>query len=579
MIGTRLGPYELVEEIGKGGMATVYRAYQPGMDRFVAVKVIHRSVAADVSSLERFQREARLVTRLEHPHVLPIYDYNALHNPPFIIMRYLESGTLKDVMEEIRLPLSEVAYMMRQVASALDYAHRQGVVHRDIKPSNIMVDQDGNAFLTDFGVARLMGKSDQSLTVTGFTVGTPGYMSPEQGVGADNIDHRTDIYALGVMLFEMVTGTMPFNADTPMAVIMQHINNPVPDVRQFNAELPLEVNLVITKAMAKHPDDRYETAMDFADALVELLGTSVMSTPAMLRQAAQSSVERIRQHREANQEEIKRTLSLFAQQRAQEGANPYSTILLPNQSYPSPITPSGSYQAAQYITPTPLSTQTFAPPNRWQPLLWLAVGALLVAFAGAAALLFSREQGPTAQMLTQTAVLMLLSETPNVPLVEAVRVVTVRSGPGSLYPALVRLEAGQRLDIIGITEDGSWYQVMLEEGETGWITAAPSSVKGLGPVDGVPIAAAPTGTVTPTDLPTRTPTLTPTATPATPVVRMSRALTVRGGPGSNYPSMSMLEIDEQLDLVGISEDGAWLQVLLADGSRGWVTNSSSLISV
>src|SRR5262245_39274680 len=152
MIGTRLGPYEIVEEIGKGGMATVYRAYQPNVGRFVAVKVIHRYIAGDSTALERFQREARLIARLEHPHLLPVYDFDASHDPPYIVMRYLEGGTLKEVIDHVTLPLGEVAYLLRQVSSALDYAHRQGVVHRDIKPSNIMIDPDGNAFVADFGI-------------------------------------------------------------------------------------------------------------------------------------------------------------------------------------------------------------------------------------------------------------------------------------------------------------------------------------------------------------------------------------------------------------------------------------------
>src|SRR5215468_5451427 len=187
MIGTRLGQYELVEEVGKGGMATVFRAYQPNVDRYVAVKVIHRSIATDATNLERFQREARLVTKLEHPHLLPIHDYDGAHDPPYIVMRYLESGTLKDVLDHGKIPFEEIVYMMRQIASALDYAHRQGVIHRDIKPSNILIDADGNAFLTDFGIAR-MTEAGQGLTQTGYAVGTPGYMSPEQGMGLDTVD-------------------------------------------------------------------------------------------------------------------------------------------------------------------------------------------------------------------------------------------------------------------------------------------------------------------------------------------------------------------------------------------------------
>jgi len=205
MIGTRLGPYVPVEEIAKGGMATIYRAYDPNVDRFVALKVLHRSIAGDPRSMERFQRESKLVIHLEHPHLLPIYDYSANHDPPYIVMRYLEGCTLSDVLDKVIPPLGEIAFMMRQIASALDYAHRQDVVHRDIKPSNILIDQDGNAFITDFGIARMMGIAD-GLTIThpGFTIGTPGYMAPEQSMEHARVDHRADIYSLGVLLFRLV---------------------------------------------------------------------------------------------------------------------------------------------------------------------------------------------------------------------------------------------------------------------------------------------------------------------------------------------------------------------------------------
>ena len=158
MLGEHIGSYEILEEIGKGGMATVYRARQASVERDVAVKAIRRAVAADADAIQRFQREAKLIARLEHPHILPVYDFDAAHDPPYLVMRYLDSGTLDDVLDQGPLPLDEVAYLMRQVCSALDYAHRQGIVHRDIKPSNIMIDQEGNAFVSDLGIARIVSE-------------------------------------------------------------------------------------------------------------------------------------------------------------------------------------------------------------------------------------------------------------------------------------------------------------------------------------------------------------------------------------------------------------------------------------
>ncbi|MBI5958851.1 MAG: serine/threonine protein kinase [Chloroflexi bacterium] len=288
MIGSKLGPYEILEEIGRGGMATVYRAYQANMDRHVAIKIIHRAIAGESTALDRFQREARLVARLEHPHILPVYDYEGAHDPPYIVMRYMPTGTLKNILDQARLQLSETAYLVRQISSALDYAHRQGVVHRDIKPSNIMVDAEGNAFLTDFGIARIV-EGSQTLTATGLAVGTPGYMAPEQGMGLP-IDGRADIYALAVMIFELLTGKTPFQAETPMAVILKHINDPVPSATALNDTLSPEVDRVLTRGMAKNPDERYQTATELANDLLSTAGVSATATPRNLQAIAAKTI-------------------------------------------------------------------------------------------------------------------------------------------------------------------------------------------------------------------------------------------------------------------------------------------------
>lgn len=359
MIGQRLGPYEVIEEIGRGGMATVYRAYQPSAGRYVAIKVIHYSIANDPMAVERFQREARLIARLEHPHLLPLYDVDALHIPPYIVMRYLEGGTLREILDRTKsLPLGDIAYLLRQIAAALDYAHRQGVVHRDIKPSNLMVDQDGNAFLMDFGVARLvslggdaatMGGLGMTLTQGGFAVGTPGYMSPEQCMGLDKIDARADIYSLGVMLFEMVTGTLPFVGETPMSAILKHLNDPVPSASALNAALPPGVDNVIRKAMAKKPEDRQQTATELTDDFTKALGSISRSMrPTLLREGAEEAVQHIRERRGENQAQIDATMAEFEALRpqtgqsnvaARKGAVTSAAISDPDENVPTILTP------------------------------------------------------------------------------------------------------------------------------------------------------------------------------------------------------------------------------------------------
>jgi formylglycine-generating enzyme required for sulfatase activity/Tfp pilus assembly protein PilF len=265
-IGMRLGGYQIVEQIGQGGMATVCKAYQPSMDRYVAIKILPSHFTEDKSFVGRFTQEARTLARLEHPHILPVYDYGEQEGITYLVMRYVEAGTLKDLItREGPIEVKEAARIVSQVASALECGHSQGVVHRDIKPSNVLVDQYGNTFLTDFGIAKLVAETAQ-FTASGAIIGTPAYMSPEQGMGQP-VDARCDIYSLGVVLYELVTGRVPFQAETPLAVLLKHLNAPLPPPRQIKPDLPAAVERVILKAMAKSPDDRYQTAQEMVAAL------------------------------------------------------------------------------------------------------------------------------------------------------------------------------------------------------------------------------------------------------------------------------------------------------------------------
>jgi len=192
LIGQTLGPYRLISQIGAGGMATVYKAYQPSMDRYVAIKVLPPYLSQDEQFARRFQREAKAVAKLEHAHILPVHDYGEAEGITYLVMRFVEGGTLKQRITQGTPSLSEVVRLMGQIGDALDYAHRLGVIHRDVKPANVLIDGQGNTYLTDFGLARMMEASDQ-LTASGVGVGTPAYMSPEQGQGV-KVDHRSDIY-------------------------------------------------------------------------------------------------------------------------------------------------------------------------------------------------------------------------------------------------------------------------------------------------------------------------------------------------------------------------------------------------
>ena len=215
LIGRTLGEYQIVEQIGQGGMAVVYRAFQPSLERDVAIKILPPYYSQqDSTFIERFKREARAVAKLRHPNILMVISYGEEDNLTYIVMEYVEAGTLKERMDE-PLSLLDTNTFISQVASALDYAHGEGVVHRDIKPSNILMPKPDWTLLTDFGLAKIVDNS--VLTQSGVSVGTPAYMSPEQG-GGDKVDARSDIYSLGVMLYEMVVGVVPYTAETPMAV-------------------------------------------------------------------------------------------------------------------------------------------------------------------------------------------------------------------------------------------------------------------------------------------------------------------------------------------------------------------------
>lgn len=294
--GQMVGPYQVIGQLGHGGMATVYKAYHPRLDRNVAIKVMHKAFTEDAGFIARFEREAQIVAKLEHPHIVPVYDFNEIDGQPYLVMKFIEGQTLKRVLSNGPMPLPEIIRVMDDMAGALTYAHEHGVLHRDIKPSNIVIDNNGVPFLTDFGLARVT-KAGASTLSADMILGTPQYISPEQASGQSELDPRTDIYSLGVILYEMVVGRVPFNADTPYAVVHDHIYTELPRPSVINPAVPPQVEAVLMKALAKKPADRYNTAIEMMTAFKQACAEAGLTAlPDNRDKVAQQSFAKLNDH-------------------------------------------------------------------------------------------------------------------------------------------------------------------------------------------------------------------------------------------------------------------------------------------
>lgn len=288
-VGVTLDGFHIDEEVGRGGMATVYRARQLAMDRDVALKALPTHLMNHAVSLDRFKQEASIVARLEHRAIVPVYHYGEYDGVPYLVMRFMDGGSVDDLLEAGPMEPTRALAIMQQIAPGLDYAHRQDVLHRDLKPSNILMDRNGDAYITDFGIARILKPDAKPLTTSG-VVGTPSYMSPEQAQG-HALDGRSDVYALGVLLFEMLTGERPFEGDTPYSVAVKHVTEPVPSACAINPKLSTAVEHVLYKALAKRREMRYQTAVEMVAALAAALEATDDIAAQTLEAAAESAIE------------------------------------------------------------------------------------------------------------------------------------------------------------------------------------------------------------------------------------------------------------------------------------------------
>lgn len=473
LIGQKIGKYQVQNELGRGGMGVVYRAYDPDLRRTVAIKVLTQQLAADDDFVKRFQQEAIMSANLHHPHIITIYDVGAVDDLHFLIMQYLEGATLENwVRKNGPMPLAQAADVVQQIAGALDYAHDLGIVHRDIKPANIMLSPSGQATLMDFGLVR--AGAGTGLTRTGTVMGTPEYMAPEQAQDGD-IDRRTDLYSLGVVIYKLLTGRVPFSRTTPVATIYAHVNEAPPPICQVKADLPQPVEAVVSKVLSKNPADRYQRAGELARDFVI-----------------------------ASQGKMPPGLSALA------AAPPPDKTIVADAVAPSPR-PSAP--------PRPPAGRSAAPANRPFPMPLVAgLAAVLVLVIAGLGIVLSGSGGraqPTATTVAQgstppasltvaaatTAAPVVLpgSDTPtptatSLPLptptpAPEVRVlgaaVNVRSGPDMAYPILARLQKGDKVEITARTENGAWWQFMYNR-TPAWI-ACSSVITTTGLVQNAPV--------------------------------------------------------------------------------------------
>ena len=282
--GSTLGKYRVMEPLGRGGMAQVYRGYHPQLDRYVAIKILRAELVEDEEFLGRFRREAQAIANLRHPNIVQIFDFDIQDELYFMVMELLEGDTLKAYLNRYRtrntrMPYDEMVRILLDVLAGLSYAHSENIVHRDIKPANVLLSKRGQAVVTDFGIAQIIGGTQY--TASGALIGTLNYMSPEQGMKG-TADNRSDLYAVGIMLYEMLTGHTPYDADTPLAVLMKHVNDPLPLPRKVDPAIPEAFERVVLKALAKDPNDRYQAAEEMAQALQRAAAETGVEPPEKL---------------------------------------------------------------------------------------------------------------------------------------------------------------------------------------------------------------------------------------------------------------------------------------------------------
>lgn len=581
-------------------MAEVYRAYQGTLDRYVAIKVLHAFLADDPEFKSRFEREAQNIAKLKHPNIVQVYDfdYDEEAESYYMVMELIDGSTLKDRLSAIQargelLPLPEVIRIMRESASALAYAHSRNMIHRDVKPANLMLDHDNRVVLTDFGIAKIV--TGAQFTASGGMVGTPAFMAPEQGLGEAG-DERSDLYSLGIIMFQMLTGQLPYDAETPLAIILKHLNTPTPIARDINPTIPVELDRIVRKIISKEAQDRYQTA----GALIEDLD----------------------RYSNANADYDTQPKSFFAppdgnaprtlvdtQNMAATGVGMHTT-LLPGREPEStrsnaswwPVWLIGAIVAllivgvAARAIPLPAfllpATATLPPTSVvTEPTTEETAEAtqqVVPASTTAAPTEVTPSVAPTVENSPTPTVTATLSPTPAAPIAVLPSdsgVDIALQGPAQSFAKMMDIRPGEQVTIIGVSANKLWFQVQKGNGLQGWIEASAMDV--YGDIESLPIVNAPTLTPTDTATFTLTPTYTPTATgtatytPSPTSIPAMVALTQTAEAQNATQSACILDYDAEIELVkpsNIRKDSSGyylLQVNTEFTLRISITNLSS----
>ena len=517
LIGRTIGRYRITEHLGRGGMAEVYKAFQSSLDRYVAIKIMHAFLADDKDFQVRFEREAKFIATLRHPNIVQVYDFVVENGQYYMVMEFIDGVTLRSMLEMMHerdewVTLDDAVTIVLSVGSALRYAHERGMLHRDVKPANVMITRDGHVILTDFGIAKIL--SATNLTASGAMVGTPSYMSPELGMGQAG-DERSDIYSLGVMLYQLAVGRLPYDADTPLAVVLKHINEPLPVPRALKPDLPEGVERVIVKALAKNPDDRYQTVAEMTADLKRAMGLPADVTPT--EQMKGGSAMKL-----AGATVVGRIGAVTPQpERAASSATVARVGTSSTAARPSAPATTAAPRPMPEVALQPVTRPTAGRPKWLIPVIALVVLALIVGGIGVVA---SSTQAPPTPTATATPSPTLAPSPTEVRPPEGrftSETVELRDEPGA--EARIKGVVGPAFGLFTVharSVDSQWLRIEFPDGTGGWVPANAVDMEGV-PVEALPpgrtpatLTPTPTATLVASDTPTPTSTPTPTHTPA-----------------------------------------------------------------